>query len=63
MNKIGIIPVGGLATRFGGVLKELLPVVRTSLIIDYSVTAMLLAKVDYIYFILSLNVGKLFLKL
>lgn len=53
MNKIGIIPVGGLATRFGGALKELLPVVRTSLIIDYSVTAMLLAKVDYIYFILS----------
>ena len=39
-TRVGIIPAAGAATRYGGVLKELLPVDSEMVMMDYAVNAM-----------------------
>lgn len=39
-TRIGIIPAAGSATRYGGVLKELLPVESDTVMMDFAVNAM-----------------------
>lgn len=39
-RRLGIIPAAGSANRFGGVIKELLPVAKDMAVIDYTIQAM-----------------------
>ena len=39
-KRIGIIPAAGSANRFGGIIKELLPISKDKAIMDYSIHAM-----------------------
>ena len=48
MKTLGVIPAGGKASRWGGYLKELLPLYDGLSIIDHSVEAMEAASVDAI---------------
>jgi dTDP-glucose pyrophosphorylase len=48
MSKVGIIPAAGRAERWGGIVKELLPVGEGDRLIDQALNAFLLAGVDRI---------------
>lgn len=51
MGNVGIIPARGQAVRYGGTLKELLPVSNGRVAIDSALVAMSMAGVDQIYII------------
>jgi dTDP-glucose pyrophosphorylase len=53
MKTLGVIPAGGKASRWGGYLKELLPLYEGHWLIDHTVAAMERAEVDAILIVTS----------